>query len=198
MPVSASSNPISMPVPLVNGYRWSYSAITFLVSGAPVLLQSIDYWQEVKATPVYGNGARHILGYAAGQIKAGCSFDILAEEYENLILALCQINLTPGSGFMDVPFDLKVAKQDGTGMNAGPMFTDVLRGTKLDKVSKGYKLGDGGLVNKCECSLLYIEQNGQLPIGTAPTAVPAPTGGSVNADNGPDYFKLYGGREGVG
>jgi hypothetical protein len=131
---------------------------------------SIDYAQELKAGEVYANGSPQKIGATRGQLKPTASFDILAEEYENLILALCLLNGTPLSGYMEVRADLQVAKQDGQGINLGPLFVDTLRGVKLNKISKGYKLGVEGLLTKCECDLFYILENGQAPDTINPNA----------------------------
>lgn len=160
------TNPQPILYPNINGRRWDWSSITFLLGGTPLPgLQSIDYSQELKAGEVYGSGTPQLLGATRGQLKCTLSFDILAEEYENLIFALCALNGTPGSGYMEVRFDIQVAKQDGQGLFQGPLYVDIIRGAKLDKVSKGYKVGPEGLMTKVESAApFYILENGQAPI----------------------------------
>jgi hypothetical protein len=160
-----STNPQPILYPLVNNRRWDFTSVSFVLSGAPLPgLVAIDYSQELKAGEIYANGSAQKIGATRGQLKPAASFDILAEEYENLVLALCLLNGTPGSGHMEVRWDLQVAKQDGQGLNLGPLFVDTLRGCKLNKVSKGYKTGPEGLLTKCELDLFYILENGNAPI----------------------------------
>lgn len=164
-----STFPLPIASPLVNGYRWDFSSITFNASGVPLPgLQSIDYGQEQKKGDVYANGSPQKIGQTVGQNKPSLSFDILALEYEALIFNLCALNGTPGSGYMTVRWDLRIDKQDGSGLTVGQVFTDICHGVSLDKISKGYKMGPEGLLTKCECSLIYLEENAQVALTVNP------------------------------
>lgn len=88
-------------------------------------------------------------------------------EYNALITQLCALNGTPGSGFMEVRFDIQVQKQDGFGSTQGILITDILRGCKLVKADRADKVGPEALQVKCELDLFYILENGQLPIGSS-------------------------------
>jgi hypothetical protein len=158
------TNPQRLSYPLINGRRWDFSSVTFVADGTPMPgIVSIDFSNELKGGEVYANSPQK-LGSTRGQYKPTLSFDLLAEEYENFIFALCALNGTPGSGYMEVRWDLQVQKQDGRGLDLGPLYTDLCRGVKLDKVTKGYKSGVEGLVTKCECDVFYILENGQSPL----------------------------------
>lgn len=175
------TNPQPILYPLVNGVRWDFSSVTFAANGVPLPgLVSVDYSQELKAGEVYANGSPQMQGATRGQLKPTFAFDILAEEYENFIFALCALNGTPGSGYMEVRWDCQIAKQDGIGLNLGPLYIDTARSVKLDKVTKGYKSGPEGLQTKCECSLFYILENGQVPVGINPGAAGLSPGGKFN------------------
>lgn len=168
MPIT---NPQPILYPFVNGRRWDFSAVTFAANGAPFPgLSSIDYGQELKPGEVYANGSPQIQGMTRGQLKPKLSADVLAEEYENLIIALCALNGTPDSGYMEVRWDLQIAKQDGVGEFTGPLYVDLCRGVKIDNVQKSYKSGPEGLLTKIECSLFYILENGQAPVTINPGA----------------------------
>lgn len=163
------TNPQPLLYPNINGKRWDFSSLKFAANGSPLPgITSADYGNELAGADVYANGSAQKIGATRGQLKSNLSFDILAEEYENLIFALCVLNETPGSGYMEVRWDLEIQKQDGQGANQGPLFTDICRGAKLKKVAKGYKVGPEGLMTKCECDVFYVIENGQVPVGINP------------------------------
>lgn len=171
-------NPQPIQYPFIGGYRYDFSSVTFTANGAPLPgIQAIDYGNELKSGEIFSNGTPQKVGATRGQLKPFFTFDILALEYENLITALCLLNGTPGSGYMEVRWDVQVMKQDGQGLNLGPLYVDVVRGAKLEKVTKGYKVGQEGLITKCECSCFYVIENGQVPVGIiAGAAGISPTG----------------------
>jgi hypothetical protein len=154
--------------PQINGVRYEWTSITFAANGQPIVgIQELNYDHELKPGEVYGTLAQKI-GATRGQYKATASFTILELEYQALITALCALNGTPGSGYLEVRFDIQVQKQDGVGSYQGPLITDLLRGCKLVKPSAAYKKGPDELVRKCDLDLFYIVENGQLPIGVSP------------------------------
>lgn len=164
------TNPLPIPAPLINGYRWDWSAITFTASGAPLPgLQDISYDEELTKGEVYANGSPQKIGETVGQYKSTASFTILALELENLLLALCAINGTPGSGYGTVRWDLRVAKQDGSGITLGPLYVDLLRGVSIKKIGSSFKNGQDALVHKIDLSPFYLLRNGQsmLTVNTA-------------------------------
>lgn len=166
----ADTNPTPLPYPMINGYRWDYSAVTYTAGGVPLPgVISVDYAEELKKGEIYANGSPQKIGETIGQLKLTLSFDMLAEEYENFIIALCQLNGTPGSGYKTVRWDLGVAKQDGSGLTLGPLYRDVCRGVSINKDSSSFKVpGLEGLVQKVECSYFYLVRNGQVALTVNP------------------------------
>lgn len=165
------TKPQPLSYPLVSQRRWDYSSVTFTATGVPLPgIVSIDWSHELKGAPVYGAGTPQKLGTTRGQYVPTCSIDILAEEYENFIFALCALNGTPGSGYGEIRWDLTVAKQDGQGLTLGPLYVDEIRGAKIDKVSKAYKTGPEGLVTKLDLDVMYILENGQSMVAINPAA----------------------------
>jgi hypothetical protein len=156
--------------PLVNGIRYDFSAIQLLASGVPLPgVNAINYSQELKGGEIRQNSPQ-LLGMTRGQLKCTASLDIYEDEYQNLLIAVCALNGTPGSGFMEARFDVQVLKQDGTGLNIGPLYADVIKGFKIGKVDHAYKSGPEGLLTKVESDQpFYIIENGQLPIGINPS-----------------------------
>lgn len=164
------TNPQVLTYPLINGRRWDFSSISFVANGAPLPgIVSVDFSQELKGAEIYANSPQK-LGTTRGQLKSTASADMLAEEYENFIFALCALNGTPGSGFMEVRFDVLIQKQDGQGLTQGPLYADRWRGAKLDKVSKGYKSGPEGLLTKLDFDVMYIVENDQYAVTINPAA----------------------------
>jgi hypothetical protein len=163
------TNPTPIPNPLINGYRWDFSALTFTASGAPLPgILDIDYAEELKKGEIYANGTPQKLGETVGQYKPSLSFTILALELENLLTAICAINGTPGSGYMLARFDVRVAKQDGSGLNLGPLYVDLCRGVSINKISSSFKTGQDALAHKIECSNFYLLRNGQSALTVNP------------------------------
>lgn len=165
-----------MPTPIiypqVNGVRYNFSAITFRAPGGVPIpgIVAIDYSQELKGSLVYGTPKQPI-GRTPGQLKAECKFTMLQLEYENYIEALCLLNGTPASGFLEVAHDIVVQYQDGFGANLGPLITDVIRGFKLEKPGHARKAGPDANVVDCEGTPMYILENGKAPIGIDPSSV---------------------------
>jgi hypothetical protein len=166
----ANTNATPLQYPLINGYRWDYSAITYAAGGVPLPgVVGVDYAEELKKGEIYANGSPQKIGETLGQLKPTLSFDILAEEYENFIIALCALNGTPGSGYKTVRWDLGIAKQDGSGLTPGPLYKDLCRGVSINKDSSSFKVpGLEGLVQKVECSFFYLYRNGQLALTVNP------------------------------
>ena len=165
------TNPQPILYPNVPGRRWDYSSVTFTATGVPVPgIVSIAYSHELKGSAVYAAGSPQKLGTTRGQYTPSCSLDILAEEYENFIFALCALNGTPGSGYGEVRWNLSVAKQDGQGLTLGPLYVDEIRGCKIDKVTKGYKTGPEGLLTKLDLDVMYILENGQSLVTINPAS----------------------------
>lgn len=165
------TNPQPLTYPAINSRRWDFSSVTFTATGVALPgIVSIDYSHELKGSAVYAAGSPQKLGTTRGQYTASCSLDILAEEYENFIFALCELNGTPGSGYGEVRWNLAVAKQDGQGLNLGPLYVDEIRGCKIDKPSKGYKSGPEGLLTKLDLDVMYILENGQSLVTINPAS----------------------------
>lgn len=165
------TNPQPILYPLVNGYRHDFSSVTFNANGQPLAgLVSIDYGHELKPGEVYSNGSPQLQGATRGQYKTNLSLELLAQEYDNFIFALCALNGTPGSGYLEVRFDLQVLRQDGLGLNQGPLYRDLCRGVKLVKPAKSWKTGPEALTVKCECHMMYLLENGQSPVTLNPSA----------------------------
>ena len=153
--------------PLINGRRYDFSSITFLANGQPIVgITEINYKQELKPGELYGTLPQKI-GATRGQLKPTASFTMFELEYNALITALCTLNGTTGAGYMEVRFDIQVQKQDGFGSNLGTLITDILRGCKLVSADRAYKSGPDPLQVKVELDLFYIQENGQLPIGSS-------------------------------
>lgn len=158
----------SFPIlyPLVNGVRYSFSSIGFLVGGQEIVgVTEISYDQELKPGDVYGTSPQ-LIGATKGQLKVTASLVMLQLEYEAFIAALCQLNGTPGSGYMEVRADYVVQFQDGYGVNQGPLFTHILRGCKISKETDGYKVGPDANGTKVELHHFYTQKSGNLPMVT--------------------------------
>ncbi len=153
-----------IPYPLVNGVRYSFSSIGFLASGQEIVgITEINYDQELKPGDVYGTSPQ-LIGATKGQLKNTASLLMLQYEYENFISALCTLNGTPGSGYMEARMDYVVQFQDGTPSNPGPLFQHILRGCKIMKETDGYKVGPDANGTKIDLHLFYIEKSGNLPM----------------------------------
>jgi hypothetical protein len=167
--------PFPIPYPLLNGNRYSFSSIGFLASGQEIVgVTSIDYDQELKPGDVYGTSPQ-LIGATKGQLKVTASLMMLQWEYENFITALCALNGTPGSGYMEARFDYVVQFQDGVGANQGPLFTHILRGCKIAKETDGYKVGPEANATKIELHHFYTIKSGNLPMvvtGTSAGFIP--------------------------
>lgn len=156
-------NPVLYP--LINGTRYNFSSITFAMTGLVIPgIVAIDYSQELKGSLVYGTLPQP-LGRTRGQLKPECKFTILQLEYANYIEALCTLNGTPKSGYLEVAHDIIVSYQDGFGPTQGPLIVDLIRGFKLEKPGHSRKAGPDANVVDCEGTPMYIMENGNLPLG---------------------------------
>jgi hypothetical protein len=162
-------NPILYPN--INGTRYSFASITLLGAGLVIPgFIDIDYGNEVDSSMVYGTNPQP-LGATRGQLKSSAKFTMLQLEYYNYIEALCVLNGTPGSGYLEVRHDIQVQYQDGSGITLGPLITDVIRGFRLKKPGRSFKAGPEALAVSCEGDCFYIAENGKLPFGVNPASV---------------------------
>src|SRR5712664_3407563 len=101
--------------PLIGGLRYDFTAISFFANGTPIVgITKLDYDQELAPTDVYATMPQKI-GATRGQLKPTATMTMLQLEYELFIVALCALNGTPGSGYMEVRWDMQVLYQDGAG-----------------------------------------------------------------------------------
>lgn len=150
--------------PLINGVRYDYSAISFIANNTAIVgITEINYSQSLEPGDVYGTLAQKI-GSTRGQHKAEASFTILQLEYQNLINDLCNLNGTPGSGYMEARFDIQVKYQDGIGANQGPLIIDVIHMAKLKKVDNSRKVGSEANAVKIDLDISFITENGMNPL----------------------------------
>lgn len=157
--------------PQINAVRYGYSSITFLASGAPIPgLDSIDYKQTLKGGKVTGT-LPQMMGATRGILEAEASFTIYQLEYYNLITALQALNGTPGSGHMEVRWDILLQYQDTTGPFLGPLIVDTVRGFKIEEASRAFKADNGALMIKVDGTAFYILENGSAPIGLGNMAI---------------------------
>lgn len=156
--------------PLINGYRHSFSSITFGAGRLTLAgIIAIDYGNEVDSAMVYGTPPQP-LGATKGQLKSNCKFTMLQLEYDAYIAELCALNGTPGSGFLEVRHDIQVAYQDGSGANLTPLIVDVVRGFRLKKPGRSFKAGPEALAVECEGDCFYVLENGRAPFAINPAS----------------------------
>lgn len=152
---------MSVPYPLIQGVRHSWSSIEIRLNGAIVLgVTEINYSPTLEPGEVRGAGAR-VIAHTLGQATYEGDFTILLEEFNVLVAAL-------GDQWMTKTFDIVVTyDESGSGLST---IVDTLSGCRITKVEASNSSGStDGSTRKCTIKYLQLLLNGVDPMPPQPT-----------------------------
>ena len=138
-----------MPVPLINGINYSWSNISVIIFGTPVVgILSIEYKRKQKKENNYGAGNKPVSrGYGMYEFEG--SIELYTDTWKGIIAS------SPGRDPLRIaPFDIPVTF-GGTGVLA---MKDVLRGCEFLEDPLSGKSGDTKLTVKIPLIIADIER----------------------------------------
>lgn len=144
----------TIPYPLINGYRHSFSSIKLQIARLTIIgFKSISYDRSRSRTMVYGNSADPI-GKTRGKNEYKMEAELYLAEYNFLMQSL-------GNGYGDQFFQVFVdADEDGS-----DIVHDVATGCTLDSSEAGGSEGTDPLVRKVTFNPIKILFGGRDDMG---------------------------------
>lgn len=150
--------------PLINGLRYDWSCVEIVLgvlrfSG----VKSITYKHMLEPGELRGTRAQ-LIGRTRGKYSADASIEIYRSEYEVFISQLAIIGAPQGLGYMETSFDVQ-ASYATTPIDV-PLI-DKIVGCRLKQADRTNQEGEEALTVKCDLHVMYIIENGKLPLGVA-------------------------------
>lgn len=146
----------SIPYPLINGKRYSFTSIEAILGGFPLIgFKSLNYGSSLEPGKVYGTNANKI-GRTEGQADHTCDAEIYLLEW-NLFLATIGPQGIFQGGFGTVVFPIVVNYAEGPTL---PVVTDVIDGCRITKVDHSNQTGSDASTVKLTIDPMNILHTG--------------------------------------
>ena len=154
----------SIPYPLVNGNRFSWSSVVLKLAGATIVgIKSINYSQELKPGAVFGTHPQKI-GRTRGEgLNPDCSVEMYKEEFAIFLKALDPAGL---GGIYETEFEVVASYEDTQGI-----VTDKIHNCRLTKADDSHSQSGDALTVKCDLDVMWIEYDGHKPLRNMLTGI---------------------------
>jgi hypothetical protein len=146
--------------PLINGMRHDYSSVEIKLDNARFTgIKSITYRHSLDPGMLRGSRAG-LIGRTRGIYTAEGSIEFYKAEYSAFITAL---SINPLQGYFEAQFDVVVSYSEAF----SALITDKLISARLKSAENNHSEGSDPLVVSCDLSIMYLIENGKMPLSPA-------------------------------